>query len=119
MTRALSNLRALNDGLRWQPGFKIPDNGRMVMQRVVQKAPLHTVGGRVSGDLQFWLSQPVAARLAAVELLRQQMWGPDAERPIQRVCRVTGLNSNQLEPVEHLESCRGLPAGFTSSLRAR
>ena len=61
------------------------------MQRVVQKTSLHQVEGRVSRDLQFWLSQPVAARLAAVELLRQQMWGPDAERRLQRVCRVTQL----------------------------
>ena len=61
------------------------------MQRVVQKTSLRPVDGRVAGDLQFWLSPPVAARLAAVELLRQQMWGPDAERRLQRVCRVTQL----------------------------
>ncbi len=61
------------------------------MQRVVQKTSLHPAGGKAAGDLQFWLSQPVAARLAAVEQLRQQMWGPDAERRLQRVCRVTQL----------------------------
>ena len=91
MTRARSSLRALNDGSRLQRGFKIPDNRRMAMQRVVQKTSLHPAGGKAAGDLQFWLSQPVAARLAAVELLRQQMWGPDAERRLQRVCRVTQL----------------------------
>ena len=73
--------------------FQIPDNRRMVIQRVVQKKSLHPAGGKVSGDLQFWLSQPVAARLAAVELLRQQVWGPDAERRIQKVCRVTHLKA--------------------------
>ena len=70
----------------------------MVMQRVVQKISLHPANSKVTGDLQFWLSQPVAARLAAVELLRQQMWGPDAERRIQRVCRVTELKPTQLKP---------------------
>ena len=67
------------------------------MQRVVQKVALHPAGGKGSGDLQFWLSQPVAARLAAVELLRQQMWGPDAERRLQRVCRVIHLKPGHLK----------------------
>ena len=80
VSRARSSLRVLRDGFRCLRGFKIPDNRRMAMQRVVQKIALHPVGGKGSGDLQFWLSQPVAARLAAVELLRQQMWGPDTER---------------------------------------
>ena len=69
----------------------------MVMQRVVQKTSLHPAGGEALGDLQFWLSQPLAARLAAVELLRQEMWGPEAERKIQRVCRVTELKPSQFK----------------------
>ena len=63
----------------------------MTMQRVVQKTSLHLTDNRMSGDLQFWLSQPVAARLAAVEVLRQQMGGQNAERRLQRVCRITQL----------------------------
>jgi hypothetical protein len=69
----------------------LQDNSPMTMQRVVQKITLHSAPDRVSGDLQYWLSQPVAARLAAVELLRQQMGGQDAERRLQRVCRITQL----------------------------
>jgi hypothetical protein len=63
----------------------------MTMQRVVQKTSLHPSDGRASGDLKFWLSQPVAARLAAVEVLRREVWGAAAEQRIQRVCRVASL----------------------------
>lgn len=42
----------------------------MTMQRVVQKKSLHPADSRVSGDLQSWLSKPVAARLVAVEVLQ-------------------------------------------------
>jgi hypothetical protein len=81
--------------VRWQPHQlgKLPDNRHMSMQRVVQKKPLHPADSRVKGDLQFWLSQTVAARLAAVEVLRQQMGGQDAERRLQRVCRIAQLKS--------------------------
>ena len=61
------------------------------MQRVVNKTVLNPVGAKVTGDLQYWLAQPVEARLAAVEVLRQQMGGQDAERRLQRVCRITQL----------------------------
>ncbi|MBK6386617.1 MAG: hypothetical protein IPF71_07250 [Rhodoferax sp.] len=63
----------------------------MTMQRVVNKTVLHPTGAKVTGDLQYWLAQPVEARLAAVEALRRQMGGQDAERRLQRVCRVTQL----------------------------
>ena len=63
----------------------------MKMQRVVAKTALHPAGGSPSADLQYWLSQPVQARLKAVEELRRQMGGVDAERRIQRVCRITSL----------------------------
>lgn len=47
---------------------------------------------QAAADLAYWLSRPVAERLAAVELLRQQALGTppdhDAEPGLQRVCRV-------------------------------
>ena len=73
--------------------YVITDNKRMKMQRVVVKTSLHPQDGRESADLQYWLSKPVHARLAAVEVLRRQMGGVDAERRLQRVCRITALKS--------------------------
>jgi hypothetical protein len=64
----------------------------MTMQRVIEKTALHAPGGKGSADLQYWLAQPVQSRLAAVEKLRRQMWGKDAERRLQRVCRITSLH---------------------------
>ena len=50
-------------------------------------------GHQQTADLAYWLSQPMAERMAAVEALRSQapMAGdlPDAEPRLQRVCRVT------------------------------
>ncbi len=41
-------------------------------------------------DLRYWLSRPVAERLAAVEQLRRDHEGvpADAEPRLQRVCRI-------------------------------
>ncbi len=40
-------------------------------------------------DRAYWHKQPVEARLAAIEFLRQQYMGPThAEQRLQRVCRV-------------------------------
>jgi hypothetical protein len=41
-------------------------------------------------DYQYWLSQPVIARLAAIEVLRQQYikFQGDAEPRLQRVCNI-------------------------------
>jgi hypothetical protein len=47
-------------------------------------------------DLAYWLAQPMSARIAAVEVLRQQAWQqaakdgnlPDVEPRLQRVCRI-------------------------------
>lgn len=40
-------------------------------------------------DREYWRQQPVEARLAAIEFLRQQYMGPThAEQRLQRVCRV-------------------------------
>jgi hypothetical protein len=45
-----------------------------------------------AADLAYWLSRPMAERIAAVEVLRQQAFGtqadPDVEQRLQRVCRV-------------------------------
>jgi hypothetical protein len=45
-----------------------------------------------AADLAFWLAQPMALRIAAVEELRQEtaIAGPaqDAEPRLQRVCRI-------------------------------
>ena len=47
---------------------------------------------QAKADLAFWLSRPMAERIAAVEMLRQQaLDGPmrgHAEQRLQRVCRV-------------------------------
>ncbi|MFN7571669.1 MAG: hypothetical protein ACK5TK_09485 [Betaproteobacteria bacterium] len=44
-------------------------------------------------DSAYWLSRPAAERIAAVEALREQAMAnlPDAQRRLQRVCRVTQL----------------------------
>ncbi|MBX3585402.1 MAG: hypothetical protein KF796_02070 [Ramlibacter sp.] len=69
----------------------IKHNRAMKMQRVIHKQSLHAQEAHAMRDLQYWLSQPVQARLAAVEVLRNQMAGQDAERRLQRVCRITSL----------------------------
>ena len=68
------------------------DNTCMTMPRVIEKTALHASGGKAAADLQYWLAQAVQARLAAVEELRRQMWGQDAERRLQRACRITSLH---------------------------
>ena len=65
------------------------DNRNMTIDRAVERKALHPPGGKPSGDLQYWLAQPVQARLAAVEELRRQMAGYDAQPRLQRVCRIT------------------------------
>ncbi|MDP3796264.1 MAG: hypothetical protein Q8R06_03830 [Polaromonas sp.] len=64
------------------------------MERVITKASLHQVGGTTpSTDLRFWLAQPVEARIAALETLRQQYINAqsNADTRLQRVCRITQL----------------------------
>jgi hypothetical protein len=45
-----------------------------------------------AADLAYWLSRPMAERIAAVEVLRQQAFGDqgnrDAEQRLQRICRI-------------------------------
>jgi hypothetical protein len=59
------------------------------MIRSVKRIPRH---GQQAADLAFWLSRPMAERIAAVEALRQSNRSPDessdAEPRLQRVCRV-------------------------------
>ena len=74
--------------LTYEPG-QPPINDNPGMDRVVNRQPRHL---QQAGDLAFWLSRPMAERMAAVELLRQQAINPmgtaDAEPRLQRVCRV-------------------------------
>lgn len=57
------------------------------MERAVTRTTLHA-GNK---DLQYWLAQPVEARIAALEMLRAEHIRtlPDADQRLQRVCRVT------------------------------
>ena len=59
------------------------------MKKVITKATLHSQ----PSDLAYWLAQPVEARFAALEMLRQQAHAhiPDAEQRLQRVYSVTQL----------------------------
>ena len=60
------------------------------MERVFKKVKR---SGEAAADLAYWLSRPMAERIAAVEVLRQQAFGEkaprDAEQRLQRVCRIT------------------------------
>lgn len=55
------------------------------MERTVRIVPLKSR----ATDRAYWQHQPVEARLAAIEFLRQQFMGPThAEQRLQRVCRI-------------------------------
>ena len=62
------------------------------MERVVQRAELHSVASQAA-DLAYWLAQPVQARIDALEALRRQhvQGQPNADIRLQRVCRITQL----------------------------
>ena len=68
------------------------------MERRVNIAPLHDANAQAA-ELAYWLSQPVQARLAALEALREQHIAtlPDAEKKFQRVCRVVSLEEHRRE----------------------
>jgi hypothetical protein len=60
------------------------------MDRTVTRVSLRQQG---AADLSYWLSRPMAERIAAVEWLRQQVSATqpelgDAQQRLQRVCRV-------------------------------
>jgi hypothetical protein len=64
----------------------------MTIARVIRKTTLHEANDDVR-DLAYWLSRPVAERVAAVEALRKPVLEalPLAEQRLQRVYRVTTL----------------------------
>jgi len=57
--------------------------------RVIKKRSLHD-GESVQADLDYWLARPAADRIAAVELLRKQVYG-DYPEGLQRVYRIARL----------------------------
>ena len=64
------------------------DNRRM--DRIVSRIPKRQ---QQAADLAFWLSRPMAERIAAVEALRLQASTPpeptdDVEPQLQKVCRI-------------------------------
>jgi hypothetical protein len=66
-----------------------PVIGHEAMVKVAAVTKLH----EKSQDRAYWLSRPMAERIAAVEILRQQLWGQvHIEQGLQRVCRVTQLH---------------------------
>ena len=58
-------------------------------------------------DVHYWLQQPPAARIAAVEEIRREFhgWKPGAEPRIEKVCRIVRLQD--LAEVERLEKGKG------------
>ena len=64
----------------------------MAIAKVIRKTTLHEANDDVR-DVAYWLSRPVAERLAAVEALRRPVMEalPLAEQRLQRVYRVTTL----------------------------
>ena len=64
----------------------------MAIAPVVRKTTLHEANDDAR-DLAYWLSRPMAERIAAVEVLRKQALDalPESERRIQKVYRVTTL----------------------------
>jgi hypothetical protein len=67
------------------------------MQRTVTRFDLHDIAGQQAAELAYWLAQPVQARIAAVEALRELQHRNDypgqayADRRMKRVCRVRSL----------------------------
>ena len=64
----------------------------MTIAKTIRKTTLHLANDDVR-DVAYWLSRPVAERLAAVEALRRPVMEalPIAEQRLQRVYRVTTL----------------------------
>ncbi len=59
-------------------------NGQMAL--VVNRVKLH----EVDSELEYWLSRDPAERIAAVEIIRQRVFGgtDEARQGLQRVCRI-------------------------------
>lgn len=64
----------------------------MAIAKVVRKTTLHAANDDAR-DLTYWLSRPMAERIAAVEELRRPVMEglPIAQQRLQRVYRVTTL----------------------------
>ena len=64
----------------------------MAIERVIRKATLHEANDDAR-DQAYWLSRPVAQRIAQVELPRKPVLDllPQKQRRLQRVYRVTTL----------------------------
>lgn len=64
----------------------------MAIAPVIRKTTLHEANDDAR-DLAYWLSKPMAERIAAVEALRKSVMDalPDAQQRLQRVYRVTTL----------------------------
>jgi hypothetical protein len=67
------------------------------MQPAVTRFHLHDAAGQQAADLAYWLSQPVQARIDAVEALRQQRHRNDypgqafTDIRMERVCSIRPL----------------------------
>ena len=63
------------------------------MEKTVHIANRKDLAAKGNADLRYWLSRPVAERIAAVETLRQQFIAEqcNVEPRLQRVYRVTQL----------------------------
>jgi len=66
-------------------------NGNIMIRRTVQKHRLDA-DFEIKQNLQYWLSRPPRERLAAVDLLRRQVYG-DTQR-LQRTARVIQLSQS-------------------------
>ncbi len=64
------------------------------MERVVHKSTLSERDAQAAADLHYWLSQPMEARLAEVERLREQMYPGYAHQGFQRVCEIVPLKES-------------------------
>ena len=63
----------------------------MTLQRTMKRVKLRD--SQESGDLEYWLAQPVQARIDALEDLRRYycQGQPHVDTRLQRVCRITQL----------------------------
>ena len=72
--------------LRYNIDMSIPlrRNGQMAL--VVNRVNLH----EGDSDLEYWLSRDPAERIAAVEIIRQRIFGgaDETRQGLQRVCRI-------------------------------
>ena len=72
--------------LRYNKDMSIPlrRNGQMAL--VVNRVKLH----EGDSELEYWLSREPAERIAAVEIIRQRIFGgaDETRQGLQRVCRI-------------------------------